>query len=187
MHVLEFIDYQIVPTEEAFLIKPIRDLYNKDKSKAKETFLQQLSIIYFMADPRSSYNYILDDNERLKEILVQEGLGENYVLSDDIKKAIECYKKHTITASSELLEDAKFAVANVRKFLREVDLAAVDSKGKPLYTVSAITTALKQLPELAKNIIETEHLVTKEIEETGRARGGNTNKTLTDDGLSNFI
>lgn len=187
MHVLEFIDYQVVPTEEAFLIKPIRNLYNKDKSKTKESFMQQLSIIYFMADPRSSYNYILDEEERLKTILVQEGLGEDYELSEELKNAIECYKKHTITASSELLEDAKIAVNNVRKFLREIDLKQVDDKGKPVYTINSVTTALKQIPELAKNLIDTEKLITKEIEETGRARGGNTNKTLTDDGLANFV
>jgi hypothetical protein len=39
MHILEFINYEIKPTEEAFLIKPIRDLYNEDKSKNKEKFM----------------------------------------------------------------------------------------------------------------------------------------------------
>lgn len=29
-----------------------------------------MSVLYFYADPRSSYNYIIDDNERLKEIII---------------------------------------------------------------------------------------------------------------------
>jgi hypothetical protein len=39
MHILEYQNYEVVPTEEAFLIKPIRDLYNNDKSKTKEKFM----------------------------------------------------------------------------------------------------------------------------------------------------
>ena len=69
MHLIEFNDYQIIPTEEALLIAPIRKLYNSDRTKTKERFMQMLSVIYFYSDPRSSYSYIIDDNERLKEII----------------------------------------------------------------------------------------------------------------------
>lgn len=39
MHIIEYNNYQIQPTQEAFLIKPIRDLYNKDKTKHKDNFM----------------------------------------------------------------------------------------------------------------------------------------------------
>ena len=183
MHIIEYNNYTIEPTQEALLIKPIRDLYNKDKSKNKEKFLQQMSVLYFYADPRSTYNYIVDDEERLKAIIEQEGLPEDFKITEDLDNALQEYRKHTITTSYLLLQDTKIAVDKVRQFLREVNLTAVDDKGKPLYTINSITQAIKQIPQLSKDLLEAEKIVSKEIEEQGRARGGN-NKTLFEDGIS---
>lgn len=183
MHIIEYNNYTIEPTQEAFLIKPIRDLFNKDKSKTKEKFLQQMSVLYFYADPRSTYNYIVDDDERLQAIIEQEGLPKDFKITEDLDKALQEYKKHTITTSYLLLQDTKIAVDKVRQFLREVDLDAKDDKGKPLYTINSITQAIKQIPQLSKDLLEAEKIVSKEIEEQGRARGGN-NKTLFEDGIS---
>lgn len=183
MHIIEYNNYTIEPTQEAFLIKPIRDLFNKDKSKTKEKFLQQMSVLYFYADPRSTYNYIVDDDERLQAIIEQEGLPKDFKITEGLNKALQEYKKHTITTSYLLLQDTKIAVDKVRQFLREVDLTAVDDKGKPLYTINSITQAIKQIPQLSKDLLEAEKIVSKEIEEQGRARGGN-NKTLFEDGIN---
>lgn len=183
MHLVELVNYEVVPTQECFLIKPLRQLFNADKSKNKEKFMQQLSVVYFMADPRSSYNYVTDLDDRLEMIKEQEGLDKNFKIDDKLSEAIECYKKHTMTTSTLLLEDARTAVDKVRQFLREVDLDAVDDKGKPKYTINSITAALKQIPQLAKDLQETEKTVTREIEEVGRARGGNERKKAFEDGL----
>lgn len=183
MHVLEFKNYEVVPTEECFMIKPIRELYNKDTSKDKETFMKQLSVIYFMADPRSSYNYILDLDERFETIKEQEGLPKSFKIDKQLDNAIECYKTHTITASSLLLESTKIAVEKVRNFLKDIDLNKVDEKGKPIYTINSVTTAIKQIPQLAKDLSEAERAVAKEIEEVGRARGGNESKKAFEDGI----
>lgn len=114
--------------------------------------MQQLSVVYFMADPRSSYNYITDLDDRLEMIKEQEGLDKNFKIDDKLSEAIECYKKHTMTTSTLLLEDARTAVDKVRQFLREVNLDEVDDKGKPKYTINSITSALKQIPQLAKDL-----------------------------------
>lgn len=146
MHVLEFINYEVVPTEECFMIKPIRDLYNKDTSDNKETFMKQLSVIYFMADPRSSYNYILDLDDRFQAIKEQEGLPKNFKIDKQLQSAIDIYKEHTTTSSSLLLESTKIAVEKIRTFLRDIDLTKTDDKGKPIYTINSVTAAIKQIP-----------------------------------------
>lgn len=184
MHIINFDNFEISLTEEAFYIKPIRDLFNADKSKSKEKFLQQMSVIYFLVDPRSSYNYILDDNERFEEIKIQEGLPKDFKIDKKLQEAIEVYKKHIITTSYLLLQDTKLAVDKIRKFLRDVDMTATDSHGKPIYTINSVTTAIKQIPQLAKDLVEAEKVITKEIEETGRARGGNERKKLFEDGFN---
>ena len=183
MHLVELVNYEVVPTQECFLIKPIRQLFNADRSKNKERFMQQLSVIYFMADPRSSYNYITDLDERLALIKEQEGLDKSFKIDDKVAEAIEWYKNHTLTTSTLLLEDARAAVDKVRTFLREVDLTKVDDKGKPIYTVNSITTALKQIPQLAKDLKETEKIINMEIEEAGRMRGNENTKAAFEDGI----
>ncbi len=92
------------------------------------------------------------------------------------------YKKHVITSSYLHLQDTRIAIDKVREFLRNVDLNATDDKGKPLYTINSITTAIKQIPTLAKDLQEAERIISKEIEEEGRARGGFTKK-LFEDGI----
>lgn len=171
------------PTQEAFMIKPIRKLYNADRTVNKDKFMTAISIIYFYADPRSSYSYILDDDMRLKTVLEEEGLPADFKLNKDMTEAIEAYKKHCITTSSLLLQDTKIAIDKVREFLRNIDLNMTDDKGKPIYTISSVTTAIKQIPQLAKDVLDAEKAVAKEIEEAGVARGGNDSKSLMDDGI----
>lgn len=183
MHILEYSNYLIQPTQEALLIKPIRKLYNKDKTKNKEKFLQTMSLIYFYVDPRSTYNYITNDEERFQAILKQEGLPKNFTITKEIQEAIDEYRKHCITTSFLLLQDTKIAIDKVREFLRDVDLNKLDDKGKPIYTIQSVTTAIRQIPQLAKDVLEAEKAVSKEIEEQGRARGGNDNLHVMENGI----
>ena len=85
MRLIDFEDYKIVVTPEAMLIKPIRELYRKDKTRVKDFFYQQMSYLYFMVDPRSTYMYITDPQERAKEIIAQEGLPAKFKPSEELK------------------------------------------------------------------------------------------------------
>lgn len=181
MKLIRFEDYQIKVTDEALLIRPIRRMFNKDRSVQKERFFQQMSILYFMCDPISTYMYISDPKERLKEILKQEGLPEDYALSEELKEAMKIYETHCRTSSTMLLEDTRAAVDKLRDFLKTFNPNERDKNDRPVYPINTLTSAIKQIPELAKSLSEAERAVQKELEEEGRARGGN-NKTLMDDG-----
>ena len=109
MHLIEYIDYEIKPTEELFLIKPFRELFFSDKTEHKDNFLEIISFIYHYVDPRSSYSYITDDDARYEEILKGEGI-KNFKITKDIAALIEVYKKRIITTSVLLLQDTKYAV-----------------------------------------------------------------------------
>jgi hypothetical protein len=181
MHLIEYNNYQITPTEEAFLIAPIRKLYNSDKTKNKEKFMQLLSVIYFYADPRSSYNYITNDKDRLKEIIIQEGLPSNFKIDKALQEAIEIYKKHVITSSYLLLQDTKEVIENMRKVLKSIDWEGLEEKDK-VNAVKTVASITSMIPKIVKDLTEAEKAVTKEIEEQGRARGGQS-KTLMEDGI----
>ena len=58
-----------------------------------------------------------------------------------------------------------------------------DDKGKLIFTPQSITAAIKQIPQLSKELKDAEQAIAKEIEEQGRARGGNESKSLMDDGI----
>ena len=186
MKLLEYIDYQIKVSAEALLIKPIRQLYNSDRYLSKEKFMQQISYLYFMVDPRSTYSYIINEEERAKAIIEQEGLPHDFKPDTRLEEAMEIYKKHTVTESSLLLEDCRVAIDEVRSFLRGFKLDSesnMDDKGRPIYKINDLLTAVSKIPELVKKLSEAEKAVNRDIEEQGRARGNQGSKTLMEDGI----
>lgn len=182
MKLLKYENYIVSPSEEIFLVKAFRDLHNKDKSPDKEAFMQQLSIIYFMIDPRSPYQDIVDETERLETIKGENGMPD-FELTADVVVAMDVYKKLTTTTSQKLLNSMRKAIAKIGEFLENVDLYKTDDKGKPVYTVASVVQATDKIPVLAKKLIETEKIVDSEITEIGRARGGNETKSLFEDGI----
>lgn len=182
MKLIRFEDYQIKIADEALLVKPIRRLFNKDRSVTKEKFLQQMSVLYFMVDPCSTYMYIIDENERLKQIIEQEGLPENFVITGELKEAMEIYKKHCNTSSTLLLEDTRVMIDNLRKYLRSIDFDERDDKKKPIYPINQVTSAIDKIPELVEKLSKAEKAVQKELQEEGRVRGGAV-KNIFEDGI----
>lgn len=182
MKLVKYESYQLKIEDELLLLKPFRVLFNADRTQNKDKFMNFLSIIYFTYDPRSDYSYIVDDELRLKEVCDSNG----FEVPKFSKQELECislYKKLTATISTELLRSTKIAVDKVRQFLENIDLEATDDKGKLLYPINTVTSAIKQVPQLAKEVREAEKAVAKEIEEQGRARGGNENKKIFEDGI----
>lgn len=175
-------NYQIQFEDELLLLKPFRQLYKSDKNRDKRGFMDFLTIVYYTYDPRSDYSYIVDESERLSEVCISNGI-ERPKFTQLQLECINLYKKLTTTISQELLRSTKVAIDKVRVFLENIDLTATDEKGKPIYTISSVTTAIKQIPQLAKDVMDAEKAIAKEIQEQGTARGGNDSKSLMDDGI----
>lgn len=172
MKLLKYENYQVEPSEELFLLKDFRNLYNKDRSKNKEKFMEILSVVYFVYDPRSTYADIFDEEERLNEVVKQEGLDNSFKITPEIQKAIDTYIRVTTTTSQKLLDSMRKSIAKIGEFLENVNLYEVDDKGRQVYNVSQIVQATDKIPQLAKKLIETEKIVNAEISEQGRIRGG---------------
>ena len=56
-----------------------------------------------------------------------------------------------------------------------------DDKGKPVHTLASITTTLKQIPGLAKDLDEAERALSRDILAEARARGSQTKALLEDE------
>ena len=172
MKLITIENYALKVADEAMLVKPIRKLYNQDRSASKEQFYKQMSYLYFMTDPRSTYSYILNEEERAKTIIEQEGLEKNFKPSPLLEEAMTIYKKHTVTPSQELLNAALVAARTVSNFLKRPDiLTEEDDKGRPKYQVSAITAALKNVEGIVQSLQNLQRKVESELSEQSKARG----------------
>lgn len=169
MKLLELDNYEVKVSDEALLVKPIRKLFNMDRSQKKERFFEQMSILYFCYDPRSNYSYIIDDKERLKEVLAQEGI-KDFKPSPEFKQAVEIYKKLCTTASSMLLEDTKTVINKMREVLKSIDFSELDEE-KKASTVKTVASIVAMIPKLVKDLSDAEKAVQKEIEEDSKVRG----------------
>lgn len=182
MKLVEVKNYVVTPTQELFFCKCFRELWEEDTSANKEVFFSQLSYIYYMYDPRSTYDEFVDPDERAEKIREQEGFPKYVRLKSKLMdRCIAAYQQKTMTASAALLQDTKVAVYNLRKLLRELDPNETDDKGKPKYPINQIVSAIEKVPQLAKSLVEAERIVNKEIEEQGRVRGS-MEKTIGEDG-----
>lgn len=181
MRLFKYESYKVVISEEALALKPFKKLWDRDKTKSKDRAISELAYVYFMEDSASDYQYHVDREERSKAIIEGEGLT-NWKPDKAVQEAMEFYASFK-TTSALILEDTRYAADNLRKSLRNINLEATDDKGKPIYTVASIISAIKQVPQLVKELAEAERAVAREMtENNGRVRGQRT-KSLMEGGL----
>lgn len=181
MNLFKYEGYKVTIAPEALLLGPFKALWARDGSEDKATAAAELGYVYFMADPRSDYQFLTDEGERSKAVKSGEGLPPKWRPDAKVKEAMAFYKTFVPTAAL-LLADTRVAVDKLRKLLRDIDLNAVDDKGKPIYTLSTITSTIKQVPSLAKELDEAEKTLAKEMKKEGRMRGSG-EKTIMEDTL----
>lgn len=170
MKLFKYESYKITISEEALTLIPFKKIWNRDKSANKNKAISELGFIYFMADPRSDYQYITDEESRKNSIKEGEGLPKDWEPDNLVLEAMEFYKTFK-PASALLLEDTRVAVDKLRTLLREIDLGKLDDKGKPIYTLNTITATIKQIPSLVKDLNEAEAAIAKEIAQSNKVRG----------------
>lgn len=172
--------YTVKVEPEALLLAPFKAIWDRDKTKDKRVAMQELAYIYFMGDPRSDYQYIVDDEQRSQEIQKGIGMPAKWKVDKVIQRAQEFYNSFK-PASAGLLEDTKIAVNKLRQLLRDIDLEEKDDKGKPVYTLNTITATIKQIPGLVKDLDEAERTLSKDIINEARARGSQSKALGEDD------
>ena len=170
MKLLKYEGYNLTFEPELLTLSVFKKLHSRDKTKDKSKFLQELGYIYFREDPRSDYQYITNTEDRSKAIIEGEGLPNNWKVDDCLQEAIEYYKSFK-TTSALLLEDTRAAVDKLRKQLRDINLSDTDDKGKPIYTLNVVVSAIKQVPSLVRDLDEAEKAIAKELIQNDRIRG----------------
>lgn len=170
MKLFKFEGYNLTISEEAFMLKPFKELWRRDKSKNKEKALQELAYIYFMEDSRSDYQVYIDKEERSAQVKLGEGMPESWKPDKAVLDAMQFYSSFK-SESALLLEDIRVAITKLREFIKTIDLSATDDKGKPIYTLNTYTATIKQIPDLITSLDEAERTIAKENIQSDKVRG----------------
>lgn len=182
MKLLKYEGFKVTIAPEALALAPFKKLWNRDRSVNKDRAISEISYVYFMTDPRSDYQYIVDEDERAKAIIEGEGLPSNWKPDKMIIEAIKFYEGMKST-SALLLEDTRVAIDKVRKFLKEVNLEDTDDKGRPIYTINSITSTIKMIPQLIKDLDDAEKAIKADMQNTSGKVRGQKEKSLLEDGI----
>lgn len=176
MKLFKYEGYKIVISEEAFALKVFRQIWNRDRTASKDKALMELGYVYFMVDPRSDYQYLVDKEERSKAIIEGEGLPANWKPDKLIEEAMTFYDSMKPSAAL-LLEDTRLMVDKYRRKLRGMDFDELEVKD--LKDMGAL---IKGIPDLVKALDEAEKAVSAEMRNSGRMRGQG-EKTIFEDTL----
>jgi hypothetical protein len=169
MKLIKVEDYSLKVADEALLVKPIRRLFNMDRSQGKEVFYKQMAILYFGYSKASNYSYITDEKERLKEVIAQEGI-KDFKMTPELRSAIEAYKKLDETPEGLLLDDIYAFIEKSRKVLRELSYDGLDAK-EAVNTMKTGMAIAAMVPKLCKDVLEARTAMEKEMKEQSGARG----------------
>ena len=172
--------YEVTVEPEALMLAPFKAVYGRDKHRDKSMAKQELAYIYFMGDPRSDYQYLVDPEVRSQEIIKGLGMPENWKPDKVVARALTFYESFK-PISAGLLEDTRYVVEKLRQELRDMDFNERDDKGKPVHTLQSITATLKQIPGLAKDLDEAERTLSKDIIAEAKARGSQSKSLLEDE------
>ena len=115
MRLLVYEGYNLTIDPMALSLKPLKTIWNRDKTEKKERAISEIAYIYFMEDPRSDYQYIIDREERSKAIKEGEGLKSTWQPDATIKEAMKLYASFKTSSNS-------FLVIRILPFLSSVKI-----------------------------------------------------------------
>lgn len=186
MKLIEWKDYKIHIAPEAYGIKVFREIWKRDRSRNKENAILALSVLYFMYDPRSEYQFETDEVKRLEIIKEQTGMRSNWQPNELFKEAIPVYKYLTNTTSSLMLASNRKILEKTREALEDFDLSEIDPD-KQATAAANIFRTVASSTDLMVRIAKAEQEIYKDVEEHFKKRSGKGEMSIGDAGLSSLM
>jgi len=183
MRLIDLVNNQVTISEEAYLLKPFKAIWDRDKSKDKARALAEMGYIYFMEDYKSDFSDIVDEKAREAEVVGSVTLPSGWKEDKVVNAAREFYRKRSEEILPLLfLRDIKVGVDKMRVQFREVDFLAVDSRGKLKYDIEKFSRVVEKSASLLENLIKLENMVKKEVQ-SKKDKVGSKSKALFEDGI----
>jgi len=170
MHLFKLEGYNLTISDEAYTLKPFKDLWRRDKSKGKERAVMELGYIYFMEDGRSDYQIYIDKAERSEKVKQGEGLPEDWKPDRLVTIAQEFYASFK-SESALLLDDIRAAIYTLRKgMITQEELGNIDPEKKPT-VLNNYAGVIAKLTDLAAKVDELEKKMAQETFKSDKVRG----------------
>ena len=146
--------------------------------------LKEISYVWFFADIRSDFQNIINEEDRMFNIMESINLPEGWRPSDFVLRAIVFYKSHNKTPSSGLYEASVISAQFIEEQLKSPNtlLDKTDSKGNNMYKLTDVTRLLKDVPDIMKKLHDARLQVIKEIEAQSSLKGAKS-KAMFEDGI----
>ena len=182
MKLFEIENNVITYAPQALLLKPFKELWDRDKSKDKARAKDELAFIWYMEDVRSDFYDIIDEDERRLEVLkFLTELPSTYKPDEKVKAAIIFYTSFE-GISVKILRDTMTMVNNLRVAMVEMDFKERDKSGKPIHDHTKAMISAGRVPELLRNLRDVYREIEREAAEEHLMRGDR-KKAVFEDGL----
>jgi len=184
MNLFELKSDQVTFSPQALMLEPFNNLWKRDKSKGKSVANAELAAVYFYTDYKSDFAEIMNEEEKLsiiKSVIV--GMDKSWKPDKLFTEACEYYRARMETPATLLLEDVRVTVANVRKFLRNIQMEDVDDNGKPIHNIKQIIDSLGAIHKVTESLFELEEQVKKERRQIKDSLKGGREKAIFEDGV----
>ena len=178
MGLLDFKNHNLKIKPEALMVNNIKALWERDKTKSKARAYTELSYIYFVYDPRSDLQYIVDEQERIDKAKEVIGLDIKFKVDVDLQKAISTYQLMTNTTSSDLVNEIRIEIDKIKKYLRDSEINDE--------TFVKRTDIIIKMMSLSDKLSDLERKVVREVEEISNSRGDKA-MTLLDGGFESLM
>lgn len=182
MKIFDVVNGKLNISEEAYLLRPFKKLWERDKTKDHELALAELGYIYFMEDFRSDFADILDEEQRSEEITIGLDFPKKWKPDESVQKAREFYAKWTETYSLKFVKDAKLALEQIRIYFRSVDIEEMDKMGKPKFDIIKLARTIEMSDGMLENLNKLEERVRRDLQAKSTARGAK-DKNIFEDGI----
>ena len=174
MKLFEMREFVLTVSDEAWGLIPFRAILKRDKNRNKETAFKEMLFIYFYADIRSDYLYIVDNDIKRKEIVKDIGLPSDWKIDSVLQEAIDFYEERSLTVVGKLYKNALAAANDISEYLTKTKelLEERDDKGKPVTTLTTIVGGVSKIKTVMQDLKAAEkELIKEKIETEGRMKG----------------
>ena len=171
-------DFRLQVEPIVFSIKAFKRLDQRDRTVGKTQLEKELAFIYFVYDPRSDLQYIVDEQERIDKAKEVIGLDIKFKVDVDLQKAISTYQLMTNTTSSELVNEIRIEIDKIKKYLRDSEINDE--------TFVKRTDIIIKMMSLSDKLSDLERKVVREVEEISNSRGDKA-MTLLDGGFESLM
>ena len=155
----------------AYLLEPIKKIWDRDKSKDKGVATKEIGYVFFMTDFKSPFMSIVDETERGAQVKVAISLGAKWVEDSDVANCRNFYDKLQETTSSKFLKATRKALDQMQQYFQNLDITEVDKMGKLVNDPKKLLDMLAKVEEVRANFKKMQSEVEKEISMGETSRG----------------